>query len=238
MEFQRYLRLLVFVQFIEEYQLRTLRNILYEKQHRCFTRVPNQIFLTIIINFSRDREDHDCQYCGKHFISLRKWKDHEKYHLKEIPNLHCQVCGAKCKTETYLKAHMERHGEKKFFCDYEGCGKSFAVKHDVKIHKRRAHCDDLDYVCKICGMAFRTWNYRRYHEETVHGLVKVKQQRNKRRPLPQVAAALQQQNNPEMGQNTTGQNLPPEQAFGQSQDQQLPQTDTGNINFNQFNAYQ
>lgn len=127
---------------------------------------------------------------------------------------------------------MERHGEKKFFCDYEGCGKSFAVKHDVKIHKRRAHCDDLDYICKICGMAFRTWNYRRYHEETVHGLVKVKQQRNKRRPLPQVAAALQhqQQNNPETGQNTTD-NLPQEQNFEQQQVSQIE-------SFNQFNSYQ
>ncbi|XP_063709272.1 zinc finger protein 780A-like [Culicoides brevitarsis] len=74
----------------------------------------------------RDREENDCSVCGKHFTSLRKWKDHEKYHQKEQANLFCQVCGAKCKTITYLKSHMLRHGEKQFVCDFEGCGKSFA----------------------------------------------------------------------------------------------------------------
>uniref|UniRef100_A0A336LRK0 CSON002112 protein n=1 Tax=Culicoides sonorensis TaxID=179676 RepID=A0A336LRK0_CULSO len=184
----------------------------------------------------RDREENDCQYCGKHFTSVRKWKDHEKYHLKEIPNLHCQVCGAKCKTETYLKAHMERHGEKKFFCDYEGCGKGFAVKHDVKIHKRRAHCDDLDYVCKICGQAFRTWNYRRYHEETVHGLVKVKQQRNKRRPLPQVAAVLQHQSDP--NQDTSDNNMSESSGANQVQSENGTHVQGTEINFNELSSLQ
>lgn len=67
---------------------------------------------------------------------------------------------------------MERHGDIKHFCDHEGCGKGFAVKHDVKIHKLRAHSTALNYICDVCGTAFRTWNYRRYHQETVHGLVK------------------------------------------------------------------
>lgn len=126
---------------------------------------------------------------------------------------------------------MERHGEKRYFCDYEGCGKGFAVKHDVKIHKRRAHCDDLDYVCKICGTAFRTWNYRRYHEETVHGLVKVKQQRNKRRPQPQVAAALQG-NGTENVTNSTSldETTTTTTSFGQEQGHTQP-------TFNQFNAF-
>lgn len=36
---------------------------------------------------------------------------------------------------------MERHGEIQYFCDYPGCGKGFTVKHDVRIHARRAHKD-------------------------------------------------------------------------------------------------
>lgn len=41
---------------------------------------------------------------------------------------------------------MERHGEVKYFCEYPGCGKGFSVKHDVKIHQRRAHKDMISDV--------------------------------------------------------------------------------------------
>lgn len=50
---------------------------------------------------------------------------------------------------------MERHGEVKYFCDYPGCGKGFSVKHDVKIHQRRAHKDLVQDVPISNSLAFQ-----------------------------------------------------------------------------------
>lgn len=130
--------------------------------------------------FRKDFEENDCPHCAKHFTSIRKFKDHEKYHLKEQSDLFCQVCGIKCKTDIFLKAHMQRHGEKKFFCEFEGCCKGFAVKYDYLTHKKRAHGTGESFPCKRCDQLFRTWKLRRNHEEVEHGIVKVKLQRNKR----------------------------------------------------------
>uniref|UniRef100_A0A336MN36 CSON014498 protein n=1 Tax=Culicoides sonorensis TaxID=179676 RepID=A0A336MN36_CULSO len=128
----------------------------------------------------KDYGENDCPHCGKHFTSIRKFKDHEKYHLKEQSDLFCQICGIKCKTDIFLKAHLLRHGEKKYFCEVEGCGKGFAVKYDFITHQKRAHGSGETFSCKRCDQVFRTWKLRRTHEETDHGVVKVKLQRNKR----------------------------------------------------------
>lgn len=87
----------------------------------------------------REDEGGNCRFCGKHFDNYRKWQNHEYHHKKIIPNLHCEICGAKSTTEYNLKRHMERHGKIQYFCEYPGCGKGFTVKHDVRIHARRAH---------------------------------------------------------------------------------------------------
>lgn len=68
--------------------------------------------------------------------------------------------------------------------------------------------------------------------------MKVKQLRNKRRPLPQVAAALQHQqlSNPEAEQNTID-DIPQDPTFEtHALDQQNAQT--GIINFNQLSTFQ
>ncbi|XP_063701663.1 endothelial zinc finger protein induced by tumor necrosis factor alpha-like [Culicoides brevitarsis] len=132
------------------------------------------------IILQKDYEENVCPHCGKPFTSIRKFKDHEKYHLREQPNLFCTVCGIKCKTDIFLRAHMQRHNEKTFFCKFEGCRKGFAVKYDYLTHIKRAHGSGESFPCKRCDQVFRTWKLRRSHEEVEHGIVKVKLQRNKR----------------------------------------------------------
>jgi len=77
-----------------------------------------------------------CSYCPKSFKNKNEQTLHIRIHTHEKPFL-CSHCGKAFSVRRSLKDHVRRHtGEKRFSCTFEGCGKGFITKQDVRRHMR------------------------------------------------------------------------------------------------------
>lgn len=69
-----------------------------------------------------------------------------------------------------MKRHEKEHsGEKNFVCNFEGCGKKFSRKYDLKIHYR-IHTQEKPYACTFegCGKKFSRNSVLMEHVRNVH----------------------------------------------------------------------
>jgi len=65
-----------------------------------------------------------CVVCGKNYKSSNALRDHEKIVHSKVLDLLCTICGAAFGRQTGLKYHIiAKHGEKKFSCEEDGCGR-------------------------------------------------------------------------------------------------------------------
>lgn len=78
-----------------------------------------------------------CNKCSASFKASGHLKDHMKIHL-DIKPYECHQCNKKYARSCTLKIHLRTHtGEKPFECPYEGCGKSFSEKGNMKSHFKK-----------------------------------------------------------------------------------------------------
>lgn len=116
---------------------------------------------TIDRSFKCDQCDHAA------YFSQTDLKKHiERAHTEE--SFPCETCGKIYKTRDYLINHVRAlHMERRYNCDFPGCGKRFPVSNKLKIH-RKIHFDMRDCVCKTCGMSFISNDRVLRHIRTVH----------------------------------------------------------------------
>ncbi|XP_067825297.1 P43 5S RNA-binding protein-like [Heptranchias perlo] len=115
-----------------------------------------------------DQED-----CQKTFTRKSHLQRHTRQHLG-LKQFRCTAMGC---TEAFisndrLKKHLKyRHGNKEYFkCSYEGCGKTFKKRRDLRIHCCE-HNEEAAFVCQKegCEMKFKTPNQRKMHEKKHDG---------------------------------------------------------------------
>ena len=91
-----------------------------------------------------------CDYCSKGFNSELSFHQHKKLHLAK--NFVCShpECNYRTTSSTYLKRHEERHNdpnEKPFWCDVEGCNKSFRRKDTLEYHRQWHESGAQEFRC-------------------------------------------------------------------------------------------
>ena len=76
-----------------------------------------------------------CPLCEKSYKSNKHLKDHIKIEHYKIKNYHCEFCNKNFGRITTLKTHIKTHTKEKIFkCEFEGCGKCFSLKANMKKH--------------------------------------------------------------------------------------------------------
>lgn len=70
----------------------------------------------------------------------------------------CQMCGKRFMTRGHLKTHLMIHtGERPFVCEAEGCGKTFARKERLEVH-RRSHVRDTILPSRLERCLISVWH--------------------------------------------------------------------------------
>ena len=106
----------------------------------------------------KDGNTYTCKLCKTIFrrqdALFKHLKVHESTNFNE--NFPCSLCSKVLTTEAGYKSHMLRHlpnEEKRYHCDI--CGLGFPVLGDVQRHKLYLHSDKKDFVCHMCGKAYK-----------------------------------------------------------------------------------
>lgn len=111
-----------------------------------------------------------CDTCGEGFPVPFSLQDHVK--RKHMIRGHdCHLCKMKFVTAAALNDHfVARHtDERRFTCDYKGCGKTFKWRSSFKSH-RRVHASDK-YECSVCLKRFSFKGNLRNHLKTIHNQI-------------------------------------------------------------------
>ena len=83
-----------------------------------------------------------------------------------IPN----ICDKNYKINRNINCKIINN-KKRFFCEYEGCNKSFVGKWYLKNHKR-THTKEKPYICEHCNRAFAQKSSRKRHIDGQHKNIK------------------------------------------------------------------
>lgn len=94
--------------------------------------------------------------------------NHAQYSSSTVKPFACNICGHRCVTQQQLNNHLTTHSrEKKFKCDFPGCGKVFGVKTALSTHKR-THTNEKPFACRWCGDSYSDSSNLSKHRKTVH----------------------------------------------------------------------
>lgn len=99
-----------------------------------------------------------CQYCGaSSFKSKQIFHQHIKRHV-DGERFKCDKCPMKFRSWSEIYYHKAVHTtERNFICDFEGCGKAFKGKRDLRGHKSRHETKNVkNFGCINCGLKLKS----------------------------------------------------------------------------------
>jgi len=105
-------------------------------------------------NLTKEMGGGRCKLCGRLFKTKERFHKHLEVHIR-IRNYECDICKAKFIKPSDLIKHQPTHTkEKRFTCDYEGCGIKFVNIGNLNRHIKCKHEKRKDYQCSTCNKKF------------------------------------------------------------------------------------
>ncbi|XP_034650751.1 oocyte zinc finger protein XlCOF22 [Drosophila subobscura] len=116
--------------------------------------------------FCQLKDPVQCTFCDQKFSSLRKYEIHLQQ-LHSVDTLHaCEICHKTFKSADFLAVHRKRHSERHYQCDK--CSLNYINAAELRVHYERAHVNDEQVSCLICGSQFQNFALMREHENRSH----------------------------------------------------------------------
>lgn len=118
--------------------------------------------------------------CGIEFTSNSRLGQHLKaQHLdRDKPNkvnkrTICEICGTTMKKHG-IKEHMRtvHRTDRPYFCNYEGCGRSFKCANVLSQHIACVHSDEKKFNCSQCSKSFKMSTTLHAHVRRIHTMRK------------------------------------------------------------------
>uniref|UniRef100_A0A7S3A323 C2H2-type domain-containing protein n=1 Tax=Rhodosorus marinus TaxID=101924 RepID=A0A7S3A323_9RHOD len=112
---------------------------------------------------------HDCSACGKRFTRNYDLRRHyDAVHL-QLRQHKCKDCGKGFNQASHLRDHWSQiHGEKHIRCTFQGCNKTFAVRHRYDRHVKGSH-QGRSFGCDKCNRSYRERSHMLKHRRTCNG---------------------------------------------------------------------
>jgi len=88
----------------------------------------------------RPKPKHQCKFCPKMFLSMKRKKEHEDAVHLNVRSFKCELCDYAGTSKIRLRYHIEgTHKGIMYDCDYPGCSKSYNFKGNLYAHRFRVH---------------------------------------------------------------------------------------------------
>ncbi len=107
---------------------------------------------------------------GREFETARELNRHKRdFHCKNS-NIFCYLCGKGFTTKIRFEEHFQfnHSSERPFVCEHPDCGKAFAAKNQLRLHRINVHGEKTSAQCKICFKYYKTYEsmkkHLKYHE--------------------------------------------------------------------------
>ncbi|KAL8574522.1 hypothetical protein ACOMHN_005899 [Nucella lapillus] len=108
-----------------------------------------------------------CRFCDFYTTVTQTLLEHECKHTKE-KLYQCTVCDHRCRLKNDMARHLETHtASKRYKC--QECGHRTRTAGNLKKHMER-HWPDMprDFVCRLCGAAFKRMSALKSHNKRRH----------------------------------------------------------------------
>ncbi|XP_058835817.1 gastrula zinc finger protein XlCGF46.1-like [Topomyia yanbarensis] len=122
----------------------------------------------------RKRRKIECEQCDKFFYEQKRYEGHMRIHAG-LKSAVCEICQKTFSKWPYLKEHQQMVHEpakERLTCEVPGCGRTFALKHHLKLHQVKKHTVPLQpksrHMCEQCGKTFTTIANLKIHKYS-HG---------------------------------------------------------------------